>query len=78
MIQLNPDYYKAPNGMKVIDFTNAFNMNFNSGNVVKYLVRAGHKDGEDAIKALLKANEYLLSEIQRVGHEKVLKEQHET
>ncbi len=53
--------------MEVLDFTNAFNLNFNLGNVVKYIVRAGHKEGEDAIEAINKANMYLMQELLRVA-----------
>ena len=65
--KIKPDYYTAPNGMEVLDFTNAFNLNFNLGNVVKYIVRAGHKEGEDAIEAINKANMYLMQELLRVA-----------
>lgn len=40
-------------------------MNFNLGNVVKYIWRAGHKDG-DPIVDLQKAAWYLQNEIERV------------
>ena len=64
----HPDYYRS-NGVEVADFIEAFNLNFNLGNVVKYVARAGHKKGEDAITALVKAQTYLLREISRVGRE---------
>ena len=65
--QINhPDYY-CSNGFEVIDFIEAFNLNFNLGNVIKYVARAGHKNGETAISDLLKAQTYLLREIARVG-----------
>ena len=67
MTQINhPDYY-CSNGFEVADFIEAFNLNFNLGNVVKYVTRAGHKDGETAISDLMKAQTYLLREISRVG-----------
>ena len=70
MTQINhPDYYQAPNGLEVADFIDAFNLNFNTGNIIKYVTRAGHKYGEDAITALLKAQTYLNREIIRVCHE---------
>ena len=62
----HPEYY-CSNGFEVADFIEAFNLNFNLGNVVKYICRAGHKDGEEAITALIKAQTYLLREISRVG-----------
>lgn len=61
--QINhPDYY-VKNGIEVIDFIDAHNLNFNCGNVIKYITRAGHKDGEDKLTALNKALWYLQHEI---------------
>lgn len=57
-----PDYYH--NGpQEAIDLIEAFEMNFNLGNVIKYVVRAGHKPGESTLTALKKANWYLNREI---------------
>ena len=65
MTQFNhPDYYNAGN-FEVIDFINALNLNFNLGNVLKYISRAGRKNGEDILTALKKAQWYLNREIQR-------------
>ena len=64
----HPDYYRA-NGYEAADFIEAFNLNFNLGNVIKYVTRAGRKNNEEAITALLKAQTYLLREISRIGHE---------
>ena len=63
----HPDYYQG--GIEVIDFVEAHNLNFNLGNVVKYVTRAGKKSGEGVITALLKAQWYLGREIIRAGHE---------
>ena len=52
----HPDYYQG--GIEVIDFVEAHNLNFNLGNVVKYVTRAGKKSGEGVITALLKAQWY--------------------
>ena len=77
--QINhPDYY-ASRGCEVADFIEAFGLNSNSGNVVKYVVRAGNKPGESALDALLKAQVYLARKIVRAGHvqaevEELLKE----
>lgn len=62
----NPDYYLTTNGSQVIDFIDALNLNFNLGNVVKYISRAGKKNGEDTLTALLKARFYLDHEIERL------------
>lgn len=62
--QINhPDYYQGK--IEVIDFIEAYNLNFNLGNVVKYLARAGKKHGEGKLTALEKAQWYLDREIER-------------
>lgn len=65
MTQFNPDYYKH-NGIEVIDFIDAYCLNFSLGNVIKYVARAGHKNDEDTITALKKAKWYLDHEIKRI------------
>ena len=69
MRQINdPDYY-SKGEVSVADFIDTYGLNFNRGNIVKYVVRAGQKQGEDAVTALLKAQWYLGREIIRAGHE---------
>ena len=63
----NPSYYTK--GIEVADFIEVYELNFNRGNIVKYVARAGKKSGETALTALLKAQQYLSREIVRVGHE---------
>jgi hypothetical protein len=51
----SPEHYQSDKGMEAIDVIEAFNLNFNLGNVVKYVLRAGKKDGQgkdDLMKAL--------------------------
>ena len=62
----NPDYYLTTNGSQVIDFIEAHGLNFSRGNIIKYVSRAGKKDGEDELTALLKARFYLEREINRL------------
>ena len=64
----HPDYYRS-GGIEAIDLIDAHKLNFNLGNVVKYVTRAGRKDGEDALTALHKAQWYLSHEIERIGKE---------
>lgn len=64
MNTIRPDYYKS-NGIEVLDLTDAFDLNFNLGNVVKYVVRAGKKDGEEKEKDLAKAKFYLNRELNK-------------
>ena len=61
----HPDYYNA-GGIEAIDYIEAYSLNFNLGNVIKYVTRAGHKDGEDAFTALEKARWYIDREIARI------------
>ena len=69
MTQINhPDYYNS-GGIEAADFIDAHNLNFNLGNVVKYITRAGKKQGEDAATALQKAQWYLNRELARVQTE---------
>ena len=70
----SPSYY-TKGEVSVADFIDAYELNFNRGNIIKYVARAGKKQGEDAITALLKAQWYLGREIIRVGREQAKLEQ---
>ena len=59
-----PPHYQGT--IQPIDLINAQNLNFNLGNVVKYVCRAGKKDGETTIKDLNKAIDYINFEIERL------------
>lgn len=58
---MSKNYY-IRNGIEVFDVIEAFDLNFNLGNVVKYICRAGKKD-ECIISDLLKARDYIDREI---------------
>ena len=61
-IKERPKYYKnTSNDLDVIDIVKMFDLNFNLGNILKYIVRQGKK--EDTIQDLKKAREYLDREI---------------
>lgn len=62
MVNSPPHYTDHPSGLEAIDITR--HMNFNRGNAVKYIWRAGKKD--DAIEDLRKAIYYLEDEINRI------------
>jgi hypothetical protein len=47
---------------------NSWDLNFNLGNVVKYLARAGKKRGNSRVQDLQKARQYLTFEIERYGN----------
>jgi hypothetical protein len=43
MNKITPLHYMTESRIDVIDFCKMYNMNFNRGNIVKYLARAGKK-----------------------------------
>ncbi len=57
MSKTSPKHYQLPNGFQVIDLTSQ--LDFCSGNVVKYVARAGKKCGESKLDDLRKAEYYL-------------------
>ncbi len=57
MSKTSPKHYQLPNGFQVIDLTSQ--LDFCSGNVVKYVARAGNKTGESTLDDLRKAKYYL-------------------
>lgn len=60
----HPNHYTAYNNLEIIDLTEQ--MNFNRGNAVKYIARAGLKDPEKEVEDLQKALWYIQREISRV------------
>lgn len=60
----HPAHYTAYKGLEIIDLTEQ--MNFNRGNAVKYIARAGLKSKENEIEDLKKAVWYINREIQRL------------
>ena len=59
-----PTHYQGTT--QPIDLINAQNLNFNLGNVVKYVCRAGKKQGESNLKDIEKAKDYINYEIKRL------------
>ena len=61
----HPSHYTShPSGIECIKITR--HMNFNLGNVVKYIWRAGLKDSAPSLQDLEKAAWYLADEIARI------------
>ena len=56
MVQ-HPDHYNIPGSIEVIDFIESWSLDFNEGNVVKYVTRHRHKS--DALEDLKKARFYI-------------------
>ena len=59
-----PQRYQAGKIYDLIDVIQDFKLNFNRGNVLKYVCRAGKKD--DEVKDLEKAIDYLQRELKYV------------
>ncbi|AHL19003.1 DUF3310 domain-containing protein [Listeria phage LP-083-1] len=53
-----PTHYTT-GGIEPIKFIQSHNMNFEKGNVIKYVTRAGKKEGQNEVKDLKKARQYL-------------------
>lgn len=68
-ISSTPPHYQGT--IQPIDLINAQDLNFNLGNVVKYVCRAGKKQGENILSDLEKAKDYINFEIERVKKWKV-------
>lgn len=60
----HPSHYTAYSGIEVIQLTEQ--MNFNRGNAVKYIARAGLKNPETELEDLEKARWYIDREIERI------------
>lgn len=67
---MTKDYYK---GTIVWDFIDDMEFNFNLGNVIKYVSRAGKKEGNSKLQDLEKARDYLDHEIIRIMEEELNK-----
>jgi hypothetical protein len=61
MSKITPMHYITESKVDVIDFCKMYDMNFNRGNIVKYLARAGKKDNE--LQDMRKALDYIEREI---------------
>jgi hypothetical protein len=62
---INPSHYKDIYPVQIITITEC--MNFNRGNAVKYISRAGYKNKATEVEDLTKAVWYLQREIQRIS-----------
>jgi hypothetical protein len=60
----NSLHYESTGEYDLIDIISDYKLNFNRGNVLKYIIRAGKKD--DELQDLNKALDYIQREIQYV------------
>ena len=68
---INPEHYNRLDPQPK-DIIRAWGLNFNLGNAVKYVARAGHKD--DIVQDLKKAQEYIQFEIDAIEAERKAQE----
>ena len=68
---INPEHYNRLDPQPK-DVIRSWGLNFNLGNAVKYIARAGHKD--DIIQDLKKAQEYIQFEIDAIEAERKAQE----
>ena len=61
----NPPHYQTESGLQPIDVIEKFDLNFNLGNAIKYILRAGKKGS--AQQDLEKAIYYLAREINNLS-----------
>jgi hypothetical protein len=59
----HPDHYRSESGLEAIDVIEAWDLNFNLGNALKYICRAGLKDKGSRSEDLEKAIWYLNREL---------------
>lgn len=63
---LNPAHYRTGTALQSINVIEAFGLDFADGNAVKYILRAGKKDGDAGSVDRRKAIWYLLRKEQRL------------
>lgn len=63
---LSPSYYNKEN-MSVSDIVDEYELNFNKGNIIKYVLRSGKKQTDTEIQDLQKAMRYCQMEIERLN-----------
>lgn len=61
-------HYENGKGYDVIDFITDYGLNFNRGNIIKYVARAGKKG--DELSDLRKALDYINREIETIEKQK--------
>ena len=67
----HPSHYQSNNPLyETINVIEAWNLNFNLGNVIKYISRAGKKEKNSRIQDLEKARWYLSREIDKLKEDK--------
>lgn len=60
----HPEHYRKDSGLEAIDVIESWDLNFNLGNVIKYVCRAGVKGSDTREEDLNKALWYLSRELE--------------
>ena len=68
----HPDHYLKDSGHEVIDVIRAWSLNFELGNALKYIARAGKKNENKTVEDLSKAVWYIEEEIKVLNKGKKL------
>ena len=58
-----PEYYKGKNGYMAKDIATNFDLSYNLGSAMKYIIRAGKKEGNPPEKDIRKAINHLHFEL---------------
>lgn len=69
MEEIRPEHYCSDRKFEPKDVIRDWGLNFNLGNVVKYVARNGKKDGNSSLQDLIKARTYLDFEINALTEE---------
>lgn len=67
---INPSHYKTKAGTETIDIIEEFGLDFCLGNAVKYITRAGKKDGNSIEQDLKKSIWYIERRIKQLNEQK--------
>lgn len=70
----NPDHYAAGRKFEPKDVIMKYGLNFNMGNVIKYISRAGRKEGSSYIEDLKKARQYATFELEQLDQSTIYEE----
>ena len=65
----HPNHYMKDSGHEVIDVIRAWKLNFELGNAIKYIARAGKKDPNKEIEDLEKCIEYVAMQLMALNPE---------
>jgi hypothetical protein len=66
-----PNYYKGKNGYMAKDVAANFNLTYNLGSAMKYILRAGKKENNPAEKDIKKAINHLYFELENIQNDTV-------